>query len=78
MLLLHETEGTYLAWVNIAAMGMTAEEFCCDLAKKGHVLFNPSEMYGGEKYIRINLATSREVLAQALQRLKEYCNANHK
>ena len=78
MLLLHETEGTYLAWVNIAAMGMTAEEFCCDLAKKGHVLFNPSEMYGGEKYIRINLATSREVLARALQRLKEYCNVNHK
>ena len=68
----HETEGTYLAWVNIEAVGMSAEAFCCDLAKKGHVLFNPSEMYGGEHYVRINLATSREVLMEALYRLKNY------
>jgi len=72
MLQIHETEGTYLGWVNISALGMSAEEFCCDLAKKGHVLFNPSEMYGGEKYVRINLATSREVLSEALTRLKDY------
>ena len=68
----HETEGTYLAWMNIEAVGMSAEAFCADLAKKGHVLFNPSEMYGGEHYVRINLATSREVLAEALNRLKQY------
>ena len=72
MLQLHETEGTYLAWVNIAALGISAEQFCKDLATHAHVLFNPSEMYGGEKYVRINLATSREVLSQALLRLKDY------
>lgn len=76
MLGLHETEGTYLAWVNISALGMSAEAFCADLAKKNHVLFNPSEMYGGEGYIRINLATSREVLTQALQRLENYCKSH--
>ena len=69
---IHETEGTYLGWVNIEALGMSAEQFCADLAQKAHVLFNPSEMYGGEKYVRINLATSREVLAEALNRLKAY------
>ena len=74
MLRLHETEGTYLAWVNIEALKMSAEVFCHDLAQQGHVLFNPSEMYGGEHYVRINLATSREVLEQALIRLKEYIN----
>lgn len=72
MLVLHETEGTYLAWVNIAALGMSAEAFCTDLAQRGHVLFNPSEMYGAEHYIRINLATSREVLIEALSRLEKY------
>ena len=72
MLQIHETEGTYLAWVNIAALHMSAEEFCRDLARNGHVLFNPSEMYGGEKYVRINLATSRDVLVEALNRLKKY------
>ena len=74
MLQIHETEGTYLAWVNISALHMSAEHFCCDLAKKAHVLFNPSEMYGAENYVRINLATSHEVLAEALNRLKEYIN----
>jgi len=72
MLKLHETEGTYLAWVNIEAVGMSAEQFCHKLAEQAHILFNPSEMYGGEHYVRINLATSREVLAEALQRLKDF------
>ena len=71
---IHETEGTYLGWVNVSAYGMTAETFCRELAKKGHVLFNPSEMYGAEDYIRINLATSREVLIEALNRLKTFCD----
>ena len=69
---LHETEGTYLAWVSIAALGMTAEAFCTGLAKKEHVLFNPSEMYGAENYVRINLATSPEVLQEAMTRLRNY------
>lgn len=72
MLRLHETEGTYLAWVNIEALGVNAEVFCHDLATKGHVLFNPSEMYGGANYVRINLATSREVLVEALKRVELY------
>jgi len=71
-LVLHETEGTYLAWVNIQALGMPAEQFCAELAKKAHVLLNPSEMYGGEGYVRINLATSREVLEKALKSCADY------
>ena len=69
MLQLHETEGTYLAWVNVSAMNMSAEAFCRELADKAHVLFNPSGMYGGKHYVRINLATSREVLAEAMERV---------
>ena len=72
MLRIHETEGTYLGWVNIERTGMTAEDFCRELAEQAHVLFNPSEMYGGEHYVRINLATSREVLTEALNRMKVY------
>ena len=72
MLTIHETEGTYLGWVNIEQTGMTAENFCRELAEQAHVLFNPSEMYGSEHYVRINLATSREILTEALNRLKGY------
>ena len=75
MLKLHETEGTYLAWVNISALGMTSRHFCEQLALNARVLLNPSEMYGGDGYVRINLATSREVLAEALQRMKEYIDS---
>lgn len=78
MLQIHETEGTYLGWVNIAALGMTAETFCHELAQKAHVLFNPSEMYGGEQYVRINLATSREVLQEALINCAEYIHSIYK
>lgn len=74
MLQLHETEGTYLAWVNIKALGMPAAQFCHELAQQAHVLFNPSEMYGGEGYVRINLATSREVLREAMERVKRMIN----
>ncbi len=72
VLTIHETEGTYLGWVNIEQTGMTAEDFCRELAEQAHVLFNPSEMYGSEHYVRINLATSREILTEALNRLKGY------
>ena len=72
MLQLHETEGTYLAWVNISALGMSAEELCHRLVKCEKVLFNPSEMYGAEGYIRINLATSRENIAEAMKRLQHF------
>ena len=77
LLQLHETEGTYLAWVNVAAYKMSAETFCNRLNKKAGVLFNPSEMYGAEQYIRINLATTREVLSEALNRLKDYLTAEY-
>ena len=72
---LTDMEGTYLAWVSIAELGISAEAFCTDLAKKAHVLFNPSEMYGAENYVRINLATSRDILQEALNRLEDYVNA---
>ena len=78
MLGLHETEGTYLAWVNIEALGMTAESFCMHLAKEQHVLFNPSGMYGADGYIRINLATSHDNIAEALHRLHTFVLAHAK
>ena len=73
-LVLHETEGTYLAWVNVEALGMSSEVFCERLAKEQKVLLNPSGMYGGKGYVRINLATSHEVLSEALDRMKVFIN----
>ncbi len=65
-------EGTYLAWVNVTVLGMSSEELCRRLAAQEKVLFNPSEMYGAQGYIRINLATRRENITTALTCLKRW------
>lgn len=70
-----QSEGTFLAWVNVKALKMTSEELCQHLANEEKVLFNPAEMYGGKDYIRINIATSRENLTDALQRLQHFVNS---
>lgn len=72
MFTIHETEGTYLAWMKIDALNMTSQQFCDQLMAEQKVLFNPSNMYGAEGYVRINLATSREMLHDALVRLEQF------
>ena len=66
-------EGTYLPWVDISQMGVTAQSLCDRLLEEAKVWINPGTMYGpqsGEGYIRINLATQRSRLKEALERIK--------
>jgi len=68
-------EGTYLPWVDISAMGITAQQLCDKLYAGARVWLNPGTMYGpqtGEGYVRFNIATQRSRLIDALQRIKEY------
>ncbi len=70
-------EGTYLAWVDIAALGMPAEELCERLLTEGHVWLNSGKMYGdppGQQHLRINLACPRTRLMEALRRMAEVIN----
>ncbi len=65
-------EGTYLAWIDITASGMTSDEFTKMLLDKAHIWVNSGTMYGattGEGYIRINLATQRSRIQEALDRM---------
>ena len=67
-------EGTYLPWVDISAMNTTAQELCNKLLDEAKVWLNPGTMYGpqsGEGYIRINIATQRSRLIEALNRIKK-------
>ncbi len=67
-----ELEGTYLMWVNIAATGKTSEEVAHHLLHHHKVRVNPGTMYGqtaGEGYIRINLATRRELVEEGILRI---------
>ena len=65
-------EGTYLAWLdcrNTSIQGNPCEFFL----KQARVALNDGTTFGngGEGFVRMNFACSREVLAQALDRMKE-------
>lgn len=67
-------EGTYLPWIDISAMNTTAQDLCDKLLNEAKVWLNPGTMYGpqsGEGYIRINIATQRSRLIEALNRIKK-------
>jgi cystathionine beta-lyase len=67
-------EGTYLPWVDISAMGITAQALCEKLLDEAKVWLNPGTMYGpqtGEGYMRFNIATQRSRLKEALERIKD-------
>ena len=65
-------EGTYLPWVDISAMGITSQELCDRMLAEAKVWINPGTMYGpktGKGYVRLNIATQRSRLIEALNRM---------
>ena len=68
-----ECEGTYLAWVDFRRLGLTEEERQDLLLNKAKLWLDSGIMFGkvGEGFERINLATRREVICQAMKQLKE-------
>lgn len=68
-----ELEGTYLAWLKIKK-GIEAEGVSRFLRTKCKIAVNDGEWFGGDKYkgyFRINLATSKEVIAEFVCRLTD-------
>ena len=61
---------SYLAWVDVSALGL-GEDPCQVFLEKGRVAFNAGKIYGpsGTQFVRINLATSESVLAEAVNRM---------
>lgn len=62
-------QGTYLAWLDCRAYGLTSEQLVEHIAKHGGVLLNAGTMYGkaGEGFVRMNLATQRPRVEQGTQ-----------
>lgn len=64
-------EGTYLAWVDVRAVTDNVAGLCLRLENEYGVRLTAGTTYGadGEGYVRINLATQRARLAEALERI---------
>lgn len=65
-------EATYLAWVDISALGMCSDALADLLYHEGRVWVSSGTIYGkeaGEGYIRINMACPRSLLMEGLERI---------
>jgi cystathionine beta-lyase len=64
-------EATYLAWVDFSGLGMTSDELARRLARDAGIAANagPSFGTGGEGWMRLNLATPRARVEEAVERL---------
>ena len=63
------SDGTYLAWLDCAALGLDSPgEHFHDV---GRVRFNLGREFSPEtkQFVRVNLATSREIIAEAVERM---------
>ncbi len=67
-------EATYLAWIDITALGMDSMQLEEWLIEHARVWINAGSMYGTDGFIRINMATSRALLAEGLERFASGIN----
>lgn len=65
-------EGTYLAWLDFRALFKDDKELNAFLIEKAKVGLNPGKSFGaqGEGFARLNFATQRTVLLEALTRIE--------
>ena len=66
-------EGGYIAWLDVSAAGLTGDEAAERLEKEQAVLVDPGSEYGagGERFIRLNLATQAKNIDEFVSRLSE-------
>lgn len=76
MIHLIEGDATYLLWVDIKNITNDSKEFCNFLRKETGLYITPGDEYGksGRGFVRINIATQRENIYDALTRLKNGIN----
>lgn len=75
-----DLQATYLMWIDYRALlpNVSSKEMATRLTDEAKVWFAAGSAYGaaGEGHLRINLATTRETLAEALRRLTEWLRTN--
>ncbi len=72
-----DLQATYLMWVDCRAL--KADNLASRLKEEANVWFADGEIYGeaGRGYLRINLATSRGILTEALHRFVQWVKTNN-
>lgn len=77
MLKVMKMESSYLAWVDISKLNISATEFTNRLALQTGVLVEDGShfVHDGDKFIRLNLGTQKENICTALDRIEKFINS---
>ena len=62
-------QATYLAWVDVSALGRGSQEIVDSLIAREHVRPGPGILYGDDRFLRINLACPRSLCEEGLKRI---------
>ena len=64
---------TYLSWVDFSRTGLKPQDVADRFAKKARLFVSPGAQFGpgGDSWLRINFATPRKTLTEALDRIDE-------
>ena len=75
-----ESHSLYLVWVDISYYSSHSDEFMKDLKEQTGLWVCPGTQFGGNgnKFLRINLATSLDNVKDACKRLETFINNNYK
>lgn len=75
-----KSPGSFYAFANIKALGVSSEQFAEDLVKHARVVVVPGSAFGsmGEGYFRTVFANSDENLKEAVRRIDEYVRKTYK
>ncbi|MDG2355481.1 MAG: aminotransferase class I/II-fold pyridoxal phosphate-dependent enzyme [Paracoccaceae bacterium] len=65
-------EATYLAWVDFSKLGEDESSIMKKLVSDAKIIANPGSSFGlgGDKFVRFNLATSKELVKEAGERIR--------
>jgi cysteine-S-conjugate beta-lyase len=66
-------DSTYLSWIDFSATGLSAENVAERVAKRARLFVSPGQQFGpgGATWLRVNFATPRPILDDALARLDD-------
>jgi cystathionine beta-lyase len=69
-------EGTYQIWLDFRELGLSNEELAIFLAKESGIALNQGHTYGpgGDGFMRMNIASPRNMIIQAMEQLKDACD----
>ena len=62
------TEGTYLAWLDCRALGL-GEDPAAAFLERGRIALGSGPRYGSAGFVRLNFATSPELLREGVRRM---------